>query len=752
MTSLVAGASFPKGATPATSAAAGSELLLASRPVAGGLLRTELSVPGVHCAGCIRKVETALSKLDGVKYARVNLSTHRAAVHWQPAGAPPPMLETLERLGYKAHLFEAPAVHEDKEMGRLIRALAVAGFCAMNIMLFSVSIWSGAEPELRYLFHWISAALAAPALAYSGRIFFISAWDAVRHGRTNMDVPISVGVILAFALSLYDTINYGDHAYFDASVSLLFFLLAGRTLDQAMRERARVAVASLARLAAQGATLVMPDGMAVYVPVADVEPGMTLLLAAGERVPVDAEVMEGTSDVDTSITTGESTPIRVAPGAAISAGALNLTGALQLRATAGAADSFLAEIIRLMEVAEGGRARYRRIADRVSQLYAPVVHLAAAGTLVAWMLVGDDWHRAISIAIAVLIITCPCALGLAVPIVQVVAGRRLFENGIMAKDGSAMERLAEADTVVFDKTGTLTSGRPALANRSEIDPATLELAAAIGARSRHPLSQALAPFAATSAERHAFYSVEEVPGSGLEAKTETTTYRLGRAGWALGDRLGGAEERGTVLAADGRLLARFAFEDRLREGAIQAVAELRRRGFRILLLSGDQAHAVDPIADQLGIVERAAQVSPNEKLARIDALSKEGRKVLMVGDGLNDAPALSGAHVSIAPASAADVGRNAADFVFLHADLRSVVAAVDIATRSGRLIRQNIGLAIAYNAIAVPFAVLGHVTPLIAALAMSLSSIIVVGNSLRLAAVRPPQATAVAAAPLVAAR
>ncbi len=746
MTSVAAASSLPGGPMPATPTDA--ELLLASRPIEGGLMRTELSVPGIHCAGCIRKVETALSGLEGVKYARVNLSTHRAAVHWQPARVPPPMIETLGRIGYDAHLYEAPVAGEDKELGRLIRALAVAGFCAMNIMLFSVSVWSGAEADLRNLFHWLSALLAAPALIYSGRIFFLSAWNAVRHGHTNMDVPISIGVILAFGLSLYDTINGGEHAYFDASVTLLFFLLIGRTLDHVMRERARVAVASLARLAARGATLLMPDGSTVYVPVSDVEPGMTLLLAAGERVPVDAEVTAGTSDVDTSITTGESAPVRVGPGTMLSAGALNLTGALQLKARSAAEDSFLAEIIRLMEVAEGGRARYRRIADQVSRLYAPVVHLAAAVTFAGWMMAGADWHRAISVAIAVLIITCPCALGLAVPIVQVVAGRRLFEKGIMVKDGSAMERLAEIDTVVFDKTGTLTTGRPTLANRGAIDPQHLELAAAIGAHSRHPLSQCLASLGGADSKRRSFLSVEEFPGDGIEAHTATATYRLGRTGWALPGETDSAEEAGTVLVADGQLLAQFEFEDRLREGAAQTLADLRRRGLSIMLLSGDRPETVGAIAHQLGIADWAAEVRPAGKLQRIDALRAQGRKILMVGDGLNDAPALSGAHVSMAPATAADVGRNAADFVFLHADLRAVVAAMDISTRAGHLIRENIGLAIAYNAIAVPFAVLGYVTPLVAALAMSFSSIIVVANSLRLTgAGRSGEATRAGAAP-----
>ncbi|ESX34589.1 hypothetical protein X762_32480, partial [Mesorhizobium sp. LSHC426A00] len=276
----------------------------------------------------------------------------------------------------------------------------------------------------------------------------------------------AVGVSLAYAMSLYETITHGDHAYFDASVSLLFFLLIGRTLDHVMRERARTAVKSLSQLAARGAMVLRGDGARDYLPVGEIEPGMLLLMAAGERIPVDGKIARGTSDVDCSLVSGESTPSSVAPEDTVQAGVLNLTGPLTIEATAAAKDSFLAEMVRLMEAAEGGRARYRRIADRVSALYAPVVHLTALVTFSGWMAATGDWHRAMTIAIAVLIITCPCVLGLAVPIVQVVAARRLFENGIMVKDGSAMERLAAIDTAVFDKTGTLTLGQPRLVNTS----------------------------------------------------------------------------------------------------------------------------------------------------------------------------------------------------------------------------------------------------------------------------------------------
>ncbi|HEU4652077.1 MAG TPA: heavy metal translocating P-type ATPase, partial [Croceibacterium sp.] len=412
------------------------EVRLASRPLADGRFRTELSLPGIHCGGCVARIESALAALDGVESARVNLSSKRAAVTWH-AAEPPPFGDALDALGFAAHLPAGEANDGDAEQARLVRALAVAGFAAMNIMGLSVAVWSGASADTRALFHWLSAAIALPALAYSGRIFFVSAWGVLRRGHTNMDVPISIGVVLAFALSLYDTAIGAPHAYFDASISLLFFLLIGRTLDHAMRERARAAVTGLRKLAAYGATVIGPDGARSHVAVEAIAPGTTILLAAGDRVPVDAVVIEGRSDVDTALATGESVPLAAAPGVDLRAGTLNLTGPLTIRATAVAQDSFLAEMVRMMETVEAGRSTYRRIADRASRLYAPIVHLAALLAFAVWFAPTGDWHRALGVAVAVLIITCPCALGLAVPMVQVVAARRLFERGVMVKDGSA---------------------------------------------------------------------------------------------------------------------------------------------------------------------------------------------------------------------------------------------------------------------------------------------------------------------------
>ena len=721
-------------------AIARQEVLLASHRVSEGLLQTDLSVPGIHCGGCIQAIEKTLGALPDIEHARVNLSTKRVTIRWRGSD-PPPFIETLDRIGYKAHLFDVDGDRKDAVQGELVRALAVAGFAASNIMLLSVSVWSGAEPATRDMFHWLSALIALPALIYSGRVFFGSAWQSLRHGRTNMDVPISIGILLATGMSLYETFRGGEHAYFDAAISLVFFLLIGRTLDHVMRERARSAVKGLSRLAARGALVLQPDGTRVYLPVNEIAPGMTILLAAGERVPVDGRVTNGRSELDVSLVSGESLPQPVCEGTQLQAGTMNLTGPLTIVATATARNSFLAEMTRMMEAAEGGRSNYRRIADRAASLYAPVVHLTALLTFIGWMAAAGDLHQAITIAIAVLIITCPCALGLAVPMVQVVAAARLFENGIMVKDGSALERLAEIDTVVFDKTGTLTLGNPQLVNADEIAQEVLALASAIASHSRHPYSRALA--AAGNSQMHAaFADVSELPGFGLEARADSTIYRLGRREWALSaDQAPPVSERSeVVLARDGVYLAGFHFHDSLRRDAREATTMLKGEGLSVEVLSGDREQPVSELAGALGL-DYTANVSPLEKVARIRTLTATGRKVLMAGDGLNDAPALASAHASIAPATAADIGRNAADLVFLHEGLFAVPQAIAVARDARHLVRQNLALAIGYNAVAVPVAVFGYVTPLIAAVAMSVSSIAVIANALRVSrrSIRPEQ-------------
>ena len=733
----------------AIQAVSSDEMQVASRALGDGLRQLDLSVPGVHCGLCIKTIEDTLGKISGVAYVRVNLTARRVTIRWKDGETPPDVVDPLRRLGYEAHIFDM-VQDKDPTFTRLLIALGVAAFASSNVMLLSVAVWSGADAATRDMFHWISGLIALPTLIYSGRIFYVSAWNALRTRRVNMDVPIALAISLAFGMSVYETMNHGQHAYFDASVSLLFFLLIGRTLDYLMRARARSAVRGLAQLSPRGAVVIGDNDERNYLPVNEIRIGQRIILAAGERVPVDAKVEDGRSELDCAIASGESDAVPVGPGSDIRAGTMNLSAPLVIRATAEAKDSFLAEMVRLMDVAEGGRAFYRRLADRASELYVPMVHTIAFAAFVGWMIyTGGDWYRSIYIAICTLIITCPCALALAVPIVQVVAARRLFENGIMIKDGSAMERMAEIDTAVFDKTGTLTLGQARLIDLDAINPNNLEIASELSLYSRHPLSRALALFSGAK-PMTAFTRIEEIPGAGIEAELNGTIYRLGKREWADSDANAAASDGPeTCLSIDGKLVQTFRFEDQPREDAASAIGALKRNGLKLEIISGDKLPAVKKLAGYLGVDTYRGEVLPADKSQLVQELTSNGRKVLMVGDGLNDAPALVAAHVSMAPATAADIGRNAADFVFLRESLAAVPLAFAVSKEAGRLISQNFALSIGYNIIAVPIAIFGYVTPLVAALSMSLSSIVVVSNAMRLRAGKQKQQAQTTVAPAV---
>lgn len=705
----------------------------------GGKRRMDLLVPDMHCAGCIRKVEKGLSALEGVSRARVNLSTKRVAVEWdEPAASAQAVLDKMDNLGFAARPFDAGKSGEQEDEIRsraLLRALAVAGFAAANVMLLSVSVWSGAEDATRELFHWISALIAVPAAAYAGRPFFRSAAAALTHGRLNMDVPISLGIVLAVALSLFETATGGVRVYFDASLMLCFFLLAGRYLDHMMRARARSAVTQLLSLTATSALVIEPDGERRYRPVAEIKTGMVIAISPGERVPVDGRVVGGTSDLDRSIVTGEAAPEAVGPMGRVEAGTLNLTGPLQIEVTAAGRDSFLSQVIDLMETAEQSKDRYVRLADRAAQIYAPLVHIAAAATFAGWMWWAGDWHLALVTAIAVLIITCPCALGLAVPAVQMVASGRLFRRGIMVKDGSALERLAEVDVVVLDKTGTLTLGQPELVEQSKLSGAQRAMILALARESLHPLAKALvAQSKPVAVLADALENVSEMPGAGLSARHQGKLLKLGSHQWCFGDEESAKPDAVSVLYAslDGAQIAVFTFQDELRPQTREAIAQLQTLGLEVALLSGDREPAVAAAAHQAGIDRWHSAAKPGDKVAFVTELEQQGRRVLMVGDGINDAPALAAAYASMAPASATDIGRTAAGLVFTSTELAAVPYAVQVARSARRLVHQNFALAALYNLIAVPIAVLGFASPLIAAIAMSSSSIIVTANALRL--------------------
>ena len=603
----------------------------------------------------------------------------------------------------------------------------------MNVMLLSVSLWAGAEndPATRDLFHWLSALVALPCAAYAGMPFFESAARSARAGALNMDAPISLGVILGLAMSVLQTVTNQRGSYYEGALMLLMFLLAGRLLDQRMRRRTRDYAINLSAMRADRAMKLGEDGEARETPIAAIRPGDLVIARPGERIAVDGTIEDGRSEVDQSLVTGETAPIAVAPGAEVYAGTLNLTGALSIRVQAAGAGTFLDEVDGLLASAVEQRSSYVRLADRAARLYVPVVHVTALATFVGWLALGAGWQPALMTAITVLIITCPCALGLAVPAVQVVAAGALFRRGLVLHSGEALERLSRSDCVVFDKTGTLTQPRPTLANAADVAPEDLALAGRLALASRHPLAKAIAEAAGAREP----LAAEEFPGEGVSALDEGAPVRLGSAAWC------GAEAEAAAVAErwpDASLIALsrpgrrvvFAIRQALRPDAAAIVAELGRDR-EVEILSGDREAAVALTARELGVARYAAGLKPADKIARLEALKQAGRRPLMIGDGLNDAPALAAAYVSISPISAAHVAQAQADALFLGERLQPVADALRISAKARRLMIQNLGISVMYNLVAVPVAVLGHATPLIAALAMSGSSVAVTLNALR---------------------
>ena len=695
-----------------------------------------LMVGGLHCAACVWLIENVLARSPGVDSARLNMTTRRLVLKWRTTEADADdLVATITVLGYRLAPYD-PVLLERETVKRqkvLLRAIAVAGFAAGNVMLLSVSVWSGVGddmgPSTRDLMHWVSALIALPATAYAGQHFFRSGFDALRHGRMNMDVPISLALILTAGMSLLETVRGSEQVYFDSVLALLFFLLIGRYLDLRARGRARSVGEHLLALSASAVTVIDADGSPVIMSPDQVTTGMTVLGAAGERIAVDGDIIDGDSELDRSLISGETIPVAAHAGDAVQAGVLNISGALKIRVTACGEDTLLADIVRLMEDAEQSRSRHVMLADRIARAYAPVVHILALMTFAGWMVFGDvSWQQAMLYAVAVLIITCPCALALAVPTVQVVASGRLFRSGVLLKSGSALERLAEVDRVVFDKTGTLTHGRPELIAQG-IDAEALNLAASLAAASKHPLSKALMrayPGAVAAS------GVREIPGFGLSLDTPLGEVRLGRRDWCGASDAAATENPELWLSRPAHSPCQFSFRDALREDAAATVARLAAQGYAPELLSGDTAAAVARAADLVGLASRRAAVGPADKVVRLDELKAQGHHTLMVGDGLNDAPALAAAWVSMSPSSAADLAQNAADVIFQGDRLAPIADTLHLARRASTLVTQNIGLSLVYNVVTIPLAMAGYVSPLVAAVAMSSSSLVVIVNALRL--------------------
>ncbi|KUL93883.1 hypothetical protein DK26_21495 [Bosea sp. WAO] len=711
---------------------------VASAP--GRTQQLELLVEGVHCANCIRKIETRLSSDPAITRARVNLTLRRLSVEW--VGNPDHaevIGETVRSLGYAIAPYDAGSIgtSQDRTGRELLRCLAIAGFASSNVMMLAWAVWAGQAQDMpastQAFFNWLSALVAVPALAIAGRPFFRSAFGALRAGRTNIDVPIAAALILATAISMMELIRHGAHVYFDSATMLLFVLLVGRYLDFRVRARSREAIERLAMMRAEHATVLLGDGRTEIVPASAVEPGMQVVVAPGETVPVDGRVTSGQTILDRSAVTGETLPELINPGDEVLAGYLNGPDILHLRAEKTVAQSHLSEILRLVEQAQLQKGRAATLADRVVGIWTPLVHAIALMTLLGWWLVGGaDLPTALLYAVTVLIIACPCAIGLAVPAVQVNAIGGLLRRGVLVRSGDALDRLAAIDRVVFDKTGTLTEGRAELVEMPS-DPQALRLAAALAGTSRHPLTRALTRKLGMGV---AVEGVAETSGAGISGFVDGRAARLGSAEFCGVVATGNDAASEVWVSGETVPPQRFAFVDRTRSDAPEAVGYFRRAGVELSILSGDRRPAVESCAASLGIADHRAGLKPAEKAALLSGWRAEGGRPLMVGDGLNDAPALAAAHVSASFGHGVPATQVAADFVLPAEALSSVVLAHRTAVKAAGIVRQNLGFAAVYNLALIPVAVLGLASPLIAAAAMSASSILVTLNALR---GRPPR-------------
>ncbi|WP_299730404.1 heavy metal translocating P-type ATPase [uncultured Tateyamaria sp.] len=683
----------------------------------GGIPTHELILPTIHCSACIRAVEGVLNSRPDIASARVNLSRKRVAISAAPDADPAPWVTALAAIGFEAH--EVRNAQTPSGDDGLTLRLGIAGFAMMNVMLLSVAVWSGATDSTRDFLHWIAATIALPAALFCAQPFFTSAWGALRTARLNMDVPISLAILLACGLSLYETMVGGEHAYFDAALSLTFFLLGGRVLETRMRRAARSAAADLAALEPNRVTRLTGDTR-VSLPVDEVKIGDTLWLAAGSRVPVDGVLLDLSAQVDRSALSGESDPISVAEGDTLTAGEVMLSGPVTLRTTVDASGSTLRRLIQLASVAEGARSRYTSLATRAAGVYAPLVHGLSFAAFLGWSFATGDIYHALTIAIATLIITCPCALGLAVPAVSTVATGRLFRAGVLVKSETALERLAEIDTVVFDKTGTLSDS--ALVPGAEIPEEARAVLKALAGASNHPLSRSVLPGLADVAAVD-LTAIREERGAGIKAVWAGKPVALGDGAWI-------GQGQGTVLRVGAQVWP-MARRERAVPEAGETLRKLRAMGLGVHMLTGDSQANADRMAATLGVDHVHASVSPEMKQNLIHELQAEGRKVLMVGDGLNDTLALTQAWASIAPGTALEASQNAADVVLLGQQLSGIVMVVQIARSARARILENFALAALYNMIAIPLALAGFATPLMAALAMSTSSITVTLNALR---------------------
>ncbi|MGB8846837.1 MAG: heavy metal translocating P-type ATPase [Terracidiphilus sp.] len=736
-----------------------------------------LPVLGMTCASCQHHVEEALRATAGVESARVDLMAHRASVVFDPAlAAPQQLVDAIRGAGYDAVLprgGDGGARVEDASAGAETKAWVTlgAGAAAMLLAMPLKTEMGAGDAFLARVFPWLYAipapalrwfllALTAAVVAWAGRGIYWSAWSALRHRTTNMNTLVSLGTGVAFAYSTYATVwpAPGRAVYFDAVLLIVGFLLLGKALEARAKRRALAALDSLSRLRPATARRLV-DGVQTVVPLEEVRPGDSVVVLPGERFPVDATILEGRTSVDESMLTGEATPLERTVGGRVLAGSLNYDGAVVCRAKSLGEETMLAQIARMVDQAQSSRAPMERLADAASAIFVPVVLGLAVVTFVAWLVAAHSLPLALANTAAVLVIACPCAMGLAVPAALTVAVGRGAQLGVLFKGGEAMERLAHVNAIVLDKTGTLTVGKPVIEKLNVLEGAKeserelLRMAAAAEERSNHPLAHAILDAAhGRGLEWRPAEDVQIFPGRGLSARVEGHECLLGNEALFREVLIKlpvdvAAPVPGVTrlwMAVDGAAAAYFDARDALRPDADAAVAALRGAGLRVLMLTGDSTAAAAPIAEQAGITEVEAGLDPAGKLARIRELQKSGLRVAMVGDGINDAAALATADAGIAMGSGTDLAQEAGDVLLLRAQPAAIPAALELARQTVRVMHQNLGWAVGYNMVGIPLAAGAlypafHIllTPWLAAAAMALSSVCVLGNSLRLRGWQP---------------
>lgn len=703
-----------------------------SREAIGGREITVL-VEGMRCAACAWLIDRALRRLDGVRDVQPNAVTGRVVITWDPEQTLlSRVLAALARLGYRPHLAPGEALERERRRERrtLLIRLGIAGLGMLQAMMFAEALYLDFDNQMpaatRDFFRWIAFLLATPVVFYSGWPFLAGMAHELRLRRLGMDTLVATSVLLAYVASLVETLRGGPHVWIDAAVMFVFLLLAARAIEALARQRANAAVDTLARARPALAWRIVDDGRSEQVPLAMLATGDTLRVGAGEHVPTDG-VLRDDGEFDESLLTGESRPVPKQAGEPVYAGSTCRNAPVRMTVTRTGQDTRLSHLVRLVEQAQAQRPKLAQAADALASRFVVSLFVTAAIVFAVW------WHlapeRAFEVMLAVLVISCPCALSLAIPTALGVSHGALARIGVLALRPDALDTLARADALVLDKTGTLTEGRPSLRQVETfagMDAARARrVAAALERDAGHPLARAFAGEIAAVAD-----AVRVVPGRGVEGRIDGQSWRLGRADFAAA----GEFDDGMVWLGDGeRAAARFVIEDRPRADAAEAVTAMKSLGLPPTMLSGDGVIAVGLLAGALGIAEQHARQSPEDKLAHVRALQARGRVVAMVGDGLNDAPVLAGADVSLAMSGGAPLAHRSADLVLTGESLLRVPQTIALARRTRSVIRQNLAWALAYNVIALPFAAIGWVTPWLAALGMAGSSLLVTLNALRLA-------------------